>query len=93
MGVLLIYSTMFVPFSMAFLDQELDELQPILIVNVLLDIFFMIDFAMGFVSAYHIRDGTSVETRHRMIMKQQLTSPWVIIDLLACFPSELVLAA
>ena len=89
MGILLMYSTVFLPFSMAFIDGDLIEIKTILYFNCVLECLFILDFLFGFISAQENSSG-DLEIRPKYIIKQYLSSGWFLIDLISCFPSELI---
>lgn len=89
MGVVILYSSLFTPFSMAFFEDKLEEYRPFQIFSSVVDMIFLLDVGVGFVSAYETQDGF-VESRLRMIIKNQLTSGWFLIDILSSFPSDLI---
>jgi hypothetical protein len=68
MGVVILYSSLFSPFSMAFLEENLEDYRPFQIFSSVLDILFLFDLAVGFISAYETKDGF-VESRLKMIIR------------------------
>ena len=84
MGILLMYSTLFLPFSMAFIDGDLIEIKTILYFNCVLECLFILDFLIGFISAQENSSG-DLEIRPKYIIKQYLSSGWFLIDFISKF--------
>ena len=83
--VLLAYTSTFVPFQVAFVDQD-SSFE--IFLNYLVDILFGVDIIVNFLSAYETNH--RVETRLKPIAKNYLTG-WFTLDLVATFPTQLIL--
>ena len=79
--VLLVYTAIFVPFRLAFIEE--DSL-PLTIVEATVDILFGIDIYVNFISAIE-GENNQLITDHRTIACTYLKG-WFWLDLLACFP-------
>lgn len=86
MILLLAYTSTFVPFQVAFVDQD-SSFEVFL--NYLVDILFAIDIFVNFFSAYEVNH--RVETRLKQIVKNYLTT-WFWLDLVATFPTQVILS-
>lgn len=83
--VLLAYTSTFVPFQVAFVDQD-SSFE--IFLNYLVDILFGVDIIVNFLSAYETNH--RVETRLKPIAKNYLTG-WFTLDLVATFPTQIFL--
>lgn len=88
MQLLLLYSTIFVPFSIAFFDSEST---PVIVLNCVIDILFMTDFMKTFVTAEEIQGGLVISPK--TLFRYRVASVWFAVDLVACFPSELLVVS
>jgi len=79
--VLLIYTAIFVPYKIAFIE---DESLAQLVIDAVVDILFGLDIVINFLSARETSSGKLI-TDHKKIAKAYL-SGWFWLDLLACFP-------
>lgn len=79
---MLLYSTVFVPFSIAFFDSEATA---VLVINCVLDVLLLMDFAKSFVTAKETQNGLIINTK--ALACNRVTSVWFGVDLVACFPS------
>lgn len=85
--VLLLTAT-FVPFQLAFLDDDNIESLPVFLLNTFMDSIFIADIMINFFSAYE-RPGGLPETRLKVITTNYATT-WFFFDLIAAVPSELI---
>ena len=81
--VLLAYTSTFVPYQVAFVDQD-SSFEVFL--NYLVDLLFGVDILVNFFSAYE--KNHRVETRLKPIAKNYLTG-WFTLDLVATFPTQI----
>ena len=82
--LLMIYTSLFVPFAISFYEDEMNN--PIL--NCIIDAFFFMDIIFSFLSAYELENGRE-ETDLKRIMLNYLTG-WFVIDVIATIPSDLL---
>ena len=89
---LLVYSCFQVPYSMAFDDsgESEDQLSPKYIADVLLDVIFMVDVAMCFITAYY--DSKGMLVRDLSLISKRYTSTWFVPDLGGSFPFDTVIS-
>lgn len=85
--ILLLYTCTYVPFSIAFFDDEVTEHIITKAVDTAADTLFAIDIVITFISAYEVPGGLP-EVRLKMIVRQYLTG-WFLIDLVATVPTDL----
>ena len=55
-------------------------------IDTIVDILFIMDLFVNFITAYEMRDGT-IETRPKVIANRYLRS-WFIVDFIACIPVD-----
>ena len=79
--LLLVYTSTFVPFQVAFVDTDSDFT---VFVNYMVDILFGFDIIINFFSAF-VNTSHRVEIRLKNIVMEYLTG-WFVLDLLATFP-------
>lgn len=79
--ILLLYTATFVPYRTAFIDDASGGLAGF---EWLVDILFMIDLFVNFISAYEDGD-KNTEVRLRHIVKNYIKS-WFLLDVIACIP-------
>jgi len=82
---LLLYTSIFVPIRVAFIDETSDFL---LFWETLIDTFFITDIVLTFFTAFK-KQGNQLETRATKIAKHYLKG-WFWIDLISSFPFQLV---
>lgn len=80
--VLLVYTAIFVPFKIAFIEEDPFAL---VIIEASVDTLFGIDIFINFISAIEDPVTNQVITDHKSIAKNYLKG-WFWLDLLACFP-------
>lgn len=85
--VLLLYTCTFVPFSLAYLDEDVTDSLGIKIFDTITDTLFMCDIVITFISAYEVPGGLP-EVRLKKIVRQYV-STWFFIDLIATMPTDL----
>ena len=86
LGILLIYSCIITPYSIAFMNPA--PYDPWFVFNLIADFSFLFDVFFNFCTAYHDKEG-QIHFERKLIIKRYLTS-WFLIDLVAGFPSELI---
>ena len=84
--VLLIYTAIFVPYKIAFIEEETTFLQAM---EATVDILFGIDMFVNFISAIEDPVSGKLVVHHRTIAKHYLKG-WFWLDFLACFPFQLI---
>ena len=85
--LLLVYTAIFVPFKIAFVETESNVWKGM---DATVDILFGIDIIINFISAYETSDGRLV-IDHKKIAVNYLQG-WFFLDFLACFPFNLILS-
>ena len=90
--LLLVYSCFQVPYSMAFDDSsEADDPQsPKYVADVLLDVVFMVDVALCFLTAYYDAKGMLVRDLRKI--SSRYTRTWFVPDLGGSFPFDTVIS-
>ena len=88
--ILLAYCSFEVPYNIAFPTSDLDGLSPVETSELAVNVVFMIDIALSFVTAYD-HQGIIVK-RFRRIAHQYLRT-WFIPDLAGSFPFDMLVAA
>jgi len=83
-GVLLVYTGIFVPLRVAFYDETTLFM---LAFECLVDFFFITDICLTFISAYE--KNNVIETRHRQLASTYLRG-WFLIDVLSSIPFQLL---
>lgn len=79
--LLLLYTSIFVPFQTAFVDSDNQFYQDL---DVFFDCMFILDFFLNFFMAYEDKD-KKVEIRLKFIARNYLYT-WLLLDLLSCIP-------
>lgn len=79
--LLLLYTSIFVPFQTAFVDSDNQFYQDL---DVFFDCMFILDFVLNFFMAYEDKD-KKVEIRLKFIARNYLYT-WLLLDLLSCIP-------
>jgi hypothetical protein len=79
--LLLLYTSIFVPFQTAFVDSDNEFYQDL---DVFFDCMFILDFVLNFFMAYEDKD-KKVEIRLKFIARNYLYT-WLLLDLLSCIP-------
>ena len=87
--VLLIVTCIITPYRIAFEAKEGNDEKRSTIVNIIIDLFFLLDMIFSFTTAYTDEDFRAIDDR-ATIAKGYLKS-WFLIDLLAILPFELIL--
>lgn len=82
MSVLLLYTVVVMPFSMAYLEST--GFDTWFFIDTTVDGLFFIDVIVNFLSAYYNSEGVLVVNLRTIILKYSRS--WLIIDLFACFP-------
>ena len=83
---LLVYTATVMPYRIAFIENQMfDEW---FFIDLFIDVLFFIDVIVNLVSAYYDQEGQLVTSRY-IIFINYLTS-WMIIDILACIPFNLI---
>ena len=83
---LLLYTSTVVPFQVAFVDVDTQFAQ---FLNYMVDILFGLDILVNFFSAFETTN-RKIEIRLKKIVREYLTS-WFFLDLLATFPTQILL--
>jgi len=81
--IILVFTCLVTPYRIAFSEED-DEVWTIL--NISIDIMFLIDMILSFISAYYTEEYELIEDR-RIIAFTYLRA-WFFIDFLAIFPFE-----
>ena len=84
---LLLYTAIYVPYKIAFINEQDSVVTQIFEWTV--DILFAIDIFVNFISVYEDRK-TGVIILDRKKIAMNYIKSWFILDLLACFPFQLV---
>jgi hypothetical protein len=85
MGVLLVYTAIFMPYVLSFIDTRNGDAW--FCIDLLLDFSFCIDVIVNLCSAYYRNDGVLVCSR-KVIFITYLKS-WMILDVVSCIPFSL----
>ena len=80
--VLLLYTALFVPFKIAFIETNSIGMVAI---EYIVDIIFALDIFVNFISATEDTLNNTIIVKHKEIAKNYIKS-WFILDLIACFP-------
>lgn len=64
--LVIVWVTVTLPFKMAFLTDILNDKDPLFVVQIFVDVFFVLDVALNFYTAYYDEGGTLI-TDLRMI--------------------------
>ena len=83
--VLLLYTALFVPFKIAFIETNSITM---VVIEYVVDIIFALDIFVNFISATENTVDNTIIYKHKEIAKNYITS-WFILDLIACFPFQL----
>lgn len=83
---LLVYTSIYVPFEIAFYEEDFSLSK--MIFNITIDTIFFCDIIINFISAYETNGGRD-ETRWKKIATAYLTT-WFIIDVAATIPTDLI---
>jgi phosphoglycerol transferase MdoB-like AlkP superfamily enzyme len=83
--ILLVYTAIFVPFKIAFIEQDSTFTT---ILDTTVDVLFGVDIIVSFLSAVEDKNGKLV-TSHKGIARIYLRG-WFWLDFLACFPFQLI---
>ena len=83
--LLLVYTAIFVPFRIAFLEKETIGLT---IIEAVVDILFAFDIIVNFLSAIEDRSGKLIVEPRKIA--QMYLKGWFWLDFLACFPFQLI---
>ena len=75
------------PLNLAF-SEELDLIGWYLLMNYTIDVLFLVDIIINFMTVYH-KDNHELVDNRCDIIKNYLTS-WFLIDFLAIFPTEML---
>ena len=84
MIILLLFTAVYVPFRIAYLE-EIDT--TLTIIEYVVDAFFFIDILINFFTAYY-NSNNELVTDKFMIAKRYLRT-WFLIDLIGCIPIQL----
>lgn len=84
--VLLCYTATFLPLRTAFMEVDPMGLFEF---ELIIDVLFMIDLIINFISAYTDKNTGFIEVRFKKIAKGYITS-WFLLDLTACIPFQLL---
>jgi hypothetical protein len=82
-AVLLLYTSLWVPYQIAFIDDTDSVVNDV--INIVVDVCFAADIIITFLSSYETHLGRE-ETRLKIIARNYLTG-WFLIDLLATIPT------
>ena len=82
--LILVYTAIYVPIKITFFADDSIKTPVMDIIDIIVDILFIMDLFVNFIMAYEKIDGTP-ETRPKMIARQYIKS-WFIVDFIACFP-------
>ena len=82
-SVLLLYTSLWVPYQIAFIDDTDSVVNDV--INIVVDVCFAADIIITFLSSYETHLGRE-ETRLKIIARNYLTG-WFLIDLLATIPT------
>ena len=88
--LLLVYCSFSVPYSIAFMPSDSTRLTPMDYSDIAIDIVFMIDISLTFVTKVDIKGVTEVRIKFIAI---HYLSTWFFPDLAGSFPFDLVIAA
>ena len=88
--LLLVYCSFSVPYSIAFMPSDSTALTPMDYSDIVIDIVFMIDISLTFVTKVDIHGATEVRIKFIAI---HYLSTWFFPDLAGSFPFDLVIAA
>ena len=83
--MLLIYTAIFVPVKIAFVN---DTAQSLVVLDTIVDVLFFIDIIVNFLSATETKSGKLI-TDNKAIAKNYITG-WFWLDLVACIPFDLL---
>ena len=83
--MLLMYTAIFVPYKIAFIE---NDPQPLVIFEWLVDLIFGIDIIVNFISATEDANSNTLIYSHKTLAANYIKS-WFFLDVLACFPFQL----
>ena len=86
LGIALIYTAILMPYVMAFIESQ--SWDTWFWISLVLDILFMSDLILNFLTAYFNNEGTLI-TNRRLISINYLKS-WFVIDIVASFPYSIL---
>ncbi|KAH7652028.1 Potassium channel voltage-dependent EAG/ELK/ERG protein [Dioscorea alata] len=85
--VLVIYSAWASPFELAF---EKVEFGPLLVIDLIIDAFFVIDIVVTFFVAYLDSSSYLLVDDHKKIATRYLTRPWFVMDVASTVPFQII---
>ena len=87
MVILLVFTAVYVPFRIAYLEEVNYELY---IIEWVVDCFFFMDIILDFFMAYYTEHNELVTDRSKIIKRYLKT--WFLIDVVGCFPTHLLIS-
>ena len=84
--ILTLYTSIFVPYNVAFKSKTMDDV-PLLVIDSVVDVIFFLDIVLNFHTTYVSATG-EVVSDPKLIRLNYLKS-WFIIDLLSCLPYDI----
>ena len=89
--LLLVYCSFSVPYSIAFIDSDSSEgLTPIDISDLAIDLIFMIDISLTFVTQY---DNQGVMEKDLSLISRHYFKTWFFPDIAGSFPFDIIISA
>lgn len=85
--MLVLYSTWASPFELAL---EKAATAPLLVVNLVVDVFFAVDIAVTFFVAYFDRSANLFVDDRRKIATRYLARPWFAMDVASTVPFQII---
>ena len=85
--IILLYSAIATPFTVAFL--EIEEYSALEWLDIFVNILFFLDFCVNLMSAYYDKDRNLITDR--LSIFKNYAKGWMIIDIITWFPFELIL--
>ena len=83
--LLTIYTSIFVPFNVAFKSKTMDDV-PLLVIDSVVDVIFFLDIILNFHTTYV--SGTGEVISDPKLIRLNYLKSWFIIDLLSCLPYD-----
>jgi hypothetical protein len=87
MGILLVYTATVMPYKISFVVSKVGD--PWFYLEIIIDILFFLDVIVNIFSAYVDHEGAIIKNRKMIFLRYLRT--WMIPDIIACFPFDLVI--
>ena len=84
--LLTIYTSLFVPYNVAFKSKTMDDV-PLLVIDSVVDVIFFLDIVLNFHTTYVSPTGEVISDPK--LIRLNYLKTWFIIDLLSCLPYDI----